>query len=390
MAISNVNLTTTSGLINTLRVHYAEKMLVTTRQKCVWYNLCDTDPERMVSSMNGPYIVWSRLKKLNEGKTLSQGTTPAGSTLSVEQVTGQLIQKGDIVYISDILLGTTLMRKLDNTIYEVSDAIARTVDGIIERAATIGSLREDAEGYATSAYLSDYHISTIVKSGYAVNTTNVTFPYITFSGSNTMDPIANTTFGNYSEVGTTFTNSNMGFTIAKLQGAVNYLLRQDAEPWPDTYFRAVIHPNMVHLIERDPEFLLWNQYGNADTMGYLNSEVGAVAKVRLLASNRARVFGTMFSATAACSGYVTTICGIRALATIEHEEESIVGSSADKAAKGLVPSVIINTSKNATLADPLAQIAAAVGYKLFAGAKVIDTQRGVNLLQFRFSASDRF
>lgn len=390
MGVSNVNLTTTSGIINTIRVHYAEKMLMETRQKTVWYNLCDTDPERMISSMNGPYITWSRLKKLNEGKTLTQGTTPAGSSLSVEQVSGMLIQKGDIVYISDILFGTTLMRKLDNTVNEVSDAIARTVDGIIERAATIGSLNEDFEGYATSAYLSDYHISTIVKSGYALYAANTTFPYITFSGSNTVDPISNATFGNYSEVGATFTNSNMGFTIAKLQGAVNYLMKNDAEPWPDTFFRAVIHPNMIHLIERDPEFLLWSQYGNADTMGYLNSEVGAVAKVRLLSSNRARVFGSMFSATAACSGYVTTICGIKALATIEHEEDAIVGAGADKAAKGLVPSIIINTNKSATLADPLNQIAAAVGYKLFTGAKVIDYRRGVNLLQFRFSASDRF
>jgi N4-gp56 family major capsid protein len=205
-----------------------------------------------------------------------------------------------------------------------------------------------------------------------------------------MEPIANTEFGTYSQVAASFTNSNMGFTIAKLQGAVKYLVKKNAEPWPDGYFRAVISPDMIHLIQRDPEFLLWNQYGNAESMGYLNSEVGAVANVRLLASNRARIFGTMFSATAACSGYVTTICGIKALATIDHENDDILGDGADVAAKGIAPTIIMSKKNTATLADPLNQISAAIGYKLFTGSKILDTTRGVNMLQFYFSAADRY
>lgn len=380
-----MNLTTTNGLINLARVFYESRMLKSVRDNLVFYQLCDTDVGRIVPEMHGPSIQWTRLVNLDEGKTLTQGTTPTSTSLSTEIVTASLVQKGDIVTISDLLKGQTLLKKIENVAANLGYGAARTIDGIVERACTLGNLRENEPGLAMSAVLSDYHISTIVKSGYAIDAANTTLPYISFSGSEPVAPLANTEFGNYSEVAASFTNSNMAINIGKLQAAVTYLKTRNAAPWPDGFFRAVMHPKMVQLIMRDPEFQTWAQYGNAPGMGYMNSEVGAVARIRILESNRARVFGTMFSASALFSGFVTTIVGVGAVTCVNHADKEL-GSSGDSASKGI--ELIIKLPSMYDKYDALNQWTS-LGYKMYTAAKVLDTYRGVNLLQFYSSSTNR-
>ncbi len=212
---------------------------------------------RDIPANNGKTIEFRQFDPLPEITTpLVEGVTPEGQSLSVNAMTATVSQYGGYVTTSDVLD----MTALDPVVNEATKLIAR------QAGETLDTITRD-----------------IINAG-----TNVLYALGKTSGTaNSTRPTSRGALA-YTDGGT---NNNISVDDVKM--AVRALKRQDAPTIRGDYV-AIIHPDVVYDLMKDPEWLTPKQY--VDTQDIYNGEVGKLYGVRFIENTRAKVFkGTLLA-----------------------------------------------------------------------------------------------
>lgn len=97
---------------------------------------------------------------------------------------------------------------------------------------------------------------------------------------------------------------------SEIRKAVAHLKRRSVPPFPDGYYRAIIHPNVVYDLMSDSAAGGWidaSRYGAPEQL--YRGEIGRLAGVRFLESPNAQVFAGAGGGTPAADVYSTIIFG---------------------------------------------------------------------------------
>lgn len=284
---------TTTTLVPHVRAFYDRQLLEKAKPHLVhaWFGQIRDIPQNSSDT-----IKFRRYGLLSAATTaLTEGQTPAGSQLSVTDISATADQYGDFVILTDELETETE----DPIIMEVNDILGQqagnTFDQLCRDVLVTGSNIQ----YASSA------------------TTRLTV------------------------------TSTMKLTAAEIREAVRTLKNQNARKITsmigpnsgvdtipvDSCFVGIVHPNTTYDLKSDPEFVPVENYPNQGNV--MPGEVGKIDEVRFVESTNAKVFsaggsgGIDVYATLiiAANAYgVTRIAG-KALQTITHPLGS--GGSAD-------------------------------------------------------------
>ena len=397
-----LNTTTTSGLTNLARTYYAPKLLKALRANLVYANLVSKEGEGVISEQFGPTIQWTRMKALNEGRTLSEGGSATTQALSTETVTAKLVQKGAAVSISDCLYAYTLLRKIEAVVEKMGQSAAETVDSMIRRKLCQGGFRETSVGVDLDA---STILSNVSHSAITGGTTKaVTYsnggaayyhlPYLCLSGTGTKptDIMKVINSATPETVPANFTTAAMCMTVKKLIYAATYLKAQNVPAFSDGYYRAVVDSWQAFDLANDPQLVSWVNYGSSDAKSgngkieYMNGEIGAIGKIRIFESTQAtkamHTHGVSgyFSASNASAAWTPTVCtivGDGCCAIVDHAATE-VGSTGEQALANIKLDMLGFVPDKTDIHGSYMVI----GYKIATAVGILDTARGVNLLQF--------
>lgn len=306
---------TTTSVVTHRRSFYDRDLLEKAKPHLVhaWFGQIRDIPQNASDT-----ILFRRYGLLTAATTaLTEGQTPAGSSLSVTDVSATVSQYGDFVTLTDELETETE----DPLILEVNDILGQqagnTFDQIIRDVLAAGSSVQ----YASSATSNGTVTSTMKISAAEVR-----------------------------EAVRTLKNQN----ARKITSMVGPSTGVDTIP-VDACFIGIIHPNTTYDLKADPEFVPVENYPNQGNV--MPGEVGKLDEVRFIETTNAKVFsgegsggidvyGTLIIAANAYG--VTRVAG-KALQTITHPLGS--GGSADPLSqrathgwKGYLVAKILNDS----------------------------------------------
>ena len=143
-------------------------------------------------------------------------------------------------------------------------------------------------------------------------------------------------------------------TVEEIRKMANRFKANDIEPAIDGDYVAIVHPDVMTDLRRDPEWKEWNKAENADK--FENGEVGRVEGVRFVETSIAAI--TKESDEAGGLGvYHCLFFGADAYSVLDLDGQGV--------------KVIVKTPGSAGTADPLDQ-RCSVGWKLWNGAAVKD------------------
>ena len=390
------NSTSTVGLGNLARVYYANYFLKNLRSKLVYANLLSMSEEDVVQEEFGPIIQWTYMNDIGEGKTTSEVGTVNEEALSTTTVTAELLMKTNSVKISDRLHSFTLIKKIEAVTNRMSRSAALTVDGMIRRKLTQGGYREQLSGLSLDTYaiMSNVNHSAILN-GSSYTNDSVTYkhlPYLSLSGTGQMPTnITSTLITSNETVPANFTTASMSLTAGKLKYAQAYLEDLNVEPFVDGYYRCVLDVYNALLLERDPELINYISYGGNgmnSKIEYLKGEIGAIGNIRLFKSTEAKsamyvhsANSSFFSADVANSAWtpmVATITGSNCATMVDHAA-SVLGDKGSKALSNIQLNIIGFTKEKSDIVGQYMVVA----YKMMTAVGLLDSTRGINLLQFR-------
>lgn len=143
-------------------------------------------------------------------------------------------------------------------------------------------------------------------------------------------------------------------TVEEVRKMANRFKANDIEPAIDGDYVAIVHPDVMTDLRRDPEWKEWNKAENADK--FENGEVGRVEGVRFVETSIAAITKN----TGEASGLGVYHClffGADAYSVLDLEGQGV--------------KTIVKTPGSAGTADPLDQ-RCSVGWKLWNGAAVKD------------------
>lgn len=256
---------------------------------------------------------------------LTEGTTPDGLNLSTSAVTVQLAQYGDWIKISDILA-------------------TASIDDVVKEAMSV--LGENA----------GRKLHAVILAALVAGTTN-----IMYGGSSTA-------------VGT-LTASDV-LTATMLKKAVRFLRNANVPPYPDGYYRAVVHPYQSYDLMNDP---LWQDVakynGGAGAGGGLNliaGEIGKMHGIRFRESSDITVGADGASSANVYYGYVY---GPDAWGVFDLKTQAVSNIDVET---GRGMKIHVHPVDDPTKDDPLGQFGF-VSWKASFAAKVIDANRIVGL-----------
>jgi N4-gp56 family major capsid protein len=143
-------------------------------------------------------------------------------------------------------------------------------------------------------------------------------------------------------------------TVEEVRKMANRLKANDIEPAIDGDYVAIVHPDVMTDLRRDPEWKEWNKAENADK--FENGEVGRVEGVRFVETSIAAI--TKEEDEAGGIGvYHCLFFGADAYSVLDLDGQGV--------------KVIVKTPGSAGTADPLDQ-RCSVGWKLWNGAAIKD------------------
>jgi len=244
----NTNTTTQASLSDENKTYWDRALIELASPELVHDQFAQ---QRDIPAGNGKTIEFRQFDPLPEMTTpLTEGVTPEGQELSVNAMTAQIAQYGGYVTTSDILD----MTALDPVVAQATKLIAR------QAGETLDTITRDIINAGTNVM-------------YAIGKTSGTV--------NSSAPTSRGALGYTSGV----TNNNI--SVDDIKRAVRALKRQDAPKIRGDYV-AIIHPDVVYDLMRDPEWLNPKEY--VDTQDIYNGEVGKLYGVRFIENTRAKVF----------------------------------------------------------------------------------------------------
>ena len=272
-------------------------------------------------------ISWRKFNALTVSTTpLTEGTTPDGLNIDVATVTDSLDQYGDWIKISDI----AATAGIDDVMKEAMDLLAENagqkLHKVIMNALTGGDVTEIVYGGAASAAnqltAADVLTSTVIKK------------------------------------------------------AVRFLRNGNVQPYPDGYYRGVIHPYQAYDLMNDPLWQDISKYNggsaNGGGLNLISGEIGRIHGVRFREST------TVLSDTSGASSaatYSAFVYGPHSFGVFDLKSQAVNNIDSETNRGITIHSIPVNTP---TKDDPLG-LFGLVGWKASFAAKVYDATRIVRL-----------
>lgn len=234
--------TTTSDIPEDIKEYYNKKLLENAEPALVHEQFAQLSP---IPKGEGKRIRWRRYAKLPKATTaLTEGQTPAGSKLSMDDIYADVAQYGDFVTLSDMLEFTAI----DNNIKQASEICGRQMGETLDTVC-----REVVNGGLQKILAPSVNGSTVTP---VTQRTNIT-------------------------------------KLCKLRAdeigmAARVLKAKDAKKI-DGYYVAIIHPDVAYDLMNDPKWVSANEY--AGSVNIFKGEIGKLAGVRFIESTEAKIWG---------------------------------------------------------------------------------------------------
>lgn len=213
-------------------IHFAKPKLVHTRFA----------QQRPIPKNSGKTIEFRRFSPLPKAlKPLEEGVTPRGNALNVSSVTATVEQYGDYITTSDMFNLTAVDNILSETQIVLGDQAGRTLDTVVREKVNAGLNVQYGDGSKSSR--------------------------------------ASLTGGADS--------GNDYLTVAAVKRAAATLKRNNAAPFKDGCYVAIIHPDTANDLTNDPE---WKVMQQADKTDWGDGVIGKIHGVVFVESSEAKVF----------------------------------------------------------------------------------------------------
>lgn len=253
-----VNVTTQESLTDEMKTYYADRLLDNAEPYLVYDQFGDKYP---IPAHGGKIIEFRKFEPLDKALTaLTEGVTPAGNSLEVTTVSGEVEQFGDYITISDVLDLTAIDRTLEQATKLLGSQAGRTLDTITRDIVTAGTNVMYANNKASRS---------------AIAKTDILTPTMIFK-------------------------------------AAAKLLEQNATPVGDS-FVAVIHPNVACDLMTSDAWLDVHKYATPENI--YNGEIGKIGNVRFVQTTEAKVFKKAGASQAPV--YATMVFGSNAYAVTD-------------------------------------------------------------------------
>ena len=272
-------------------------------------------------------VSWRKFNALAVSTTpLTEGTTPDGLNIDVTTVTDNLDQYGDWIKISDIAASASI----DDVMKEAMDLLAENagqkLHKVIMNALTGGDVDQ-----------------------------------IIYGGSAT--------------AANQLTNADV-LTSTVIKKAVRYLRNANVQPYPDGFYRGIIHPYQAYDLQNDSLWQDISRYNGGSGVGgglnLISGEIGKMHGVRFRESSEV-LSDTAGAASAAT--YSAFVYGPHSFGVFDLKSQAVNNIDSETNRGISIHSIPINTP---TKDDPLG-LFGLVGWKASFAAKVYDPDRIVRL-----------
>lgn len=241
----NVQTTTTNlsgnNLTPEMKTYYDRALIRFASPKLVHAQFGQQKP---IPAGSGKTIEFRRFSPLPKALTpLTEGVTPKGNTLNVTTVESTVEQYGDYVTMSDMLTLSSVDAVISETQNVLGDQAGRTLDTVIREKVNAGTNVQYGNGKA------DRNLLVGGKDAYEEN------DYL---------------------------------NVAAVKRAVATLKRNNATPFKDGCYVAIIHPDVANDLTNDPEWKAVKQ--NVDPEDWYKGVIGKIHGVVFVESTEAKVF----------------------------------------------------------------------------------------------------
>lgn len=241
----NTQTTTTNNAGNNLspemKSYYDRELIHFASPKLVHAQFGQKKP---IPSGSGKTIEFRKFSPLEKALVpLSEGVTPKGNALNVTTVESTVEQYGDYITLSDMLTLSSIDSIISETQAVLGDQAGRTLDTVIREKVNAGTNVQYGNGKADRNLL--------------------------VGG-----------LSNYSD--------NDYLSVAAVKRAVATLKRNNASPFKDGCFVAIIHPDVANDLTNDPEWKAVKQ--NVDPDDWYKGSIGKIHGVVFFESTEAKIF----------------------------------------------------------------------------------------------------
>lgn len=238
----NTNVTTDVDLTPEMKTYYDKDLLRNAKPKLVHNRF---GQKRPIPKGKGKTIEFRKFDPLPKALTpLVEGVTPSGRKMRVTSKTATVKQYGDYIEHSDILEMTTI----DNTLVEGNRLLGQ------QSGETLDTLTREVINAGTNVQYADGRVSA---------------RYLLVGG----DP----EWGN-----------NHYFNCEVIRQAALNLRNNKATPLEGGDFVAIVHPDTIYTLKKDPEWQEATKYQNSEKL--YSGEVGRYDGVRFVESTEAKIF----------------------------------------------------------------------------------------------------
>ena len=200
--------------------------------------------QKPIPAGSGKTIEFRRFSPLPKALTpLTEGVTPKGNTLNVTTVESTVEQYGDYVTMSDMLTLSSVDSVISETQNVLGDQAGRTLDTVIREKVNAGTNVQYGNGKADRNLLVG---------------------------------------------GLDVYEDNDYLTVAAVKRAVSTLKRNNAAPFKDGCYVAIIHPDVANDLTNDPEWKAIKQ--NVDPEDWYRGAIGKIHGVVFVESTEAKIF----------------------------------------------------------------------------------------------------
>ena len=254
--------TQTTGLITQeLQTYYDKKLLSRLIPNFVYASF---GQKRSIPKGNGKTVDFRKFNSLSAATTaLTEGTTPAGNSISVSNLTATVSQYGDFVQVSDFLDLVAIDPVIDEMANVFGEQCSDTMDQVVRDVLVAGTVVQYAAGRASRVTVA--------------------------AGDN--------------------------FSVTELRKAIRTLRTNNAKPMSDGYYVAIIHPRTLYDLQGDSAWVNAHVYTDIGIKDLYKGEAGMMYGVRFIVSSNAKVFTG--AGAASIDVYGTVILGQEAYGLID-------------------------------------------------------------------------
>ena len=237
--MANMNKTTDSDLSGEMKTFYSDNLIDYAKP-----NLVHTQfgQEATIPKNGGKIIEFRKYDPFAKATTpLTEGVPPAGTKLVMGVISATILQFGDYVPLSDVLMVTAIDNNLVIATQNLGDQAGRTLDTLCRDVLVGGSNVQYAEDSVAARYL--------------------------LEGGETSD--------------------NDYFTVDCVRRAVRDLKNAMAKPFEGGYYVAIINPDTAYDLMNDPA---WQSVKDYDPTDWYNGELGRIAGCRFVETTESYVF----------------------------------------------------------------------------------------------------